>query len=394
LPGGIPIPEIKLPKRGPKENPDEIKVTVAGVDGTLRRLREKDIVLQTSPQRLLRFRLLAKTQFRNKQGDPIRDSLLHPGDQLSIQVSPDDEETALRVILLKNGSSAERSAAERPFDEATVRAPNAEDLGKTRTVTDRKPADAESTDAASAEPGASPASNSGAPATDQQVLSEAREAALRFLEGLPNFLVQQTTSRYFSTGFPARWQSIDVVTAEVASVEGKEQYRDIKINGIPSSAPPERSGAWSTGEFSTTLADLFVTSTNASFKRRGNDKLGSRASLVFDFSVEQPNSHWEMVSPDGRRYNPPFEGSVWIDQESRRVLRIEQRTTSMPNDFPSSKAELTLDFAFVKIDQKSYLMPAAAESLGCMRGSGACTRNVIEFKNYRKFTADSAIKYE
>jgi hypothetical protein len=101
-----------------------------------------------------------------------------------------------------------------------------------------------------------------------------------------------------------------------------------------------------------------------------------------------------MVSPDGRRYNPPFEGSVWIDQESRRVLRIEQRTTSMPNDFPSSKAELTLDFAFVKIDQKSYLMPAAAESLGCMRGSGACTRNVIEFKNYRKFTADSAIKYE
>src|SRR5262245_3866466 len=334
LPGGIPVPEIKLPKRGPKENPDEIKVTVADVNGTLRRLREKDIVIQTSPQRLLRFRLLAKTLFRNKQGDPIRDSLLHPGDQLSVQVSPDDEETALRVILLRNGSGAERAAAERPFDEATVRTPAAEDLGKSRTVTDRKPVEIETAEAAPVETGAAPAPNATGPVTDQQLLSEAREAATKFLEGLPNFLVQQTTSRYFSNTFPARWQSVDVVTAEVASVDGKEQYRDIKINGVSSNAPPERSGAWSTGEFSTTLADLFASATNASFKRRGSDKLGSRTSSVFDFTVAQPNSHWEMVSPDGRRYSPPFEGSVWIDQETRRVLRIEQRTISMPNDFP------------------------------------------------------------
>src|SRR5215470_3478553 len=58
IPVGIPVPEIKLPRRGTKDKPDEVKTTLASVDGTLRKLREKDLFLQASPQRLLRFRLL------------------------------------------------------------------------------------------------------------------------------------------------------------------------------------------------------------------------------------------------------------------------------------------------------------------------------------------------
>src|SRR6266436_2129594 len=83
VPVGIPVPEIKLPKREPKSGSsnEETKVALASVEGTLRKMREKDLFLQTAPQRILRFRLLAKTLFRNKQGEPIRDSLLHPGDQ-------------------------------------------------------------------------------------------------------------------------------------------------------------------------------------------------------------------------------------------------------------------------------------------------------------------------
>ena len=202
------------------------------------------------------------------------------------------------------------------------------------------------------------------------------------------------TSRYFSASFPARWQPIDVVTADVACVDGKEDYRNVKVNGLPAGGPVERTGTWSTGEFSTTLEDLLSISTNARFRRRGEDKVAGRAAFVFDYAVAQANSHWVMISPDQRRYNPPFEGAIWIDKESRRVLRIEQRTTSMPQDFPSSKAEMILDYTFVKIDQKTYLLPGGSENLGCMRGSGACSRNVIEFRNYRKFTVDSAVKFD
>jgi hypothetical protein len=397
VPVGVPIPEVKLPRRGEKDKgkgaDSEVKLTLAAVDGSLRRLREKDLVLQTGSKKLLRFRLLAKTRFLNKEGEPIRDSLLHPGDQLSVQVNPDDEETALRVTLLKSASESERRTAELPFDEATARAPRAEDLGKAKTVSVEQSAPAET----AAEPNADEAPKTTAPAkapgSDSEIIQDAREVAARFTADLPNFTAQQFTTRYFSVTWPAHWQKLDEVTADIAHVDGKEEYRNIKVNGMPVNQPPERSGAWSTGEFSTTMEDVLSLATNARFKRRGDDRLSGRPALVFDLAVAQPNSHWSIVAPDGRALYPAYEGAIWIDKETRRVLRIEMRTVDLPQDFPFLKAESTLTYGFVKIDNKPYLLPAGSEALGCARGSGSCTRNTIEFKDYKKFTAESSITF-
>ena len=94
------------------------------------------------------------------------------------------------------------------------------------------------------------------PATDDEVIAAARDAADRLTEGLPDFIVQQNTTRYFSRALPPQWQVLDVVTAEVTSVGGKEDYRNIMVNGKPSNRPIEKTGAWSTGEFQTTLESL------------------------------------------------------------------------------------------------------------------------------------------
>src|SRR3954452_5687741 len=61
-PSRLPIPELKLPRRGEKDkkSESEVKMSLAAVDGSLRRLRDKDLVLQNGPKKLLRFRLLAK----------------------------------------------------------------------------------------------------------------------------------------------------------------------------------------------------------------------------------------------------------------------------------------------------------------------------------------------
>ena len=435
---GVPVPEVKLPrKKTEKENQRaDAKATLAPVDGALRKLGEKDLLLETGRDTVLRFRLLAKTQFRDKAGEPIRDSLLHPGDRLTVEVSPDDEETALRVVLVRGGSSAERAASERPVNEAVVRAPKAADLGKARQVSMGTKADnAESVeepaarsepasppaapDAPPAAPGAPPAgpgappTGPGAPpaapgaaeprepgappairrGTDDEIIAAAREASAAFSATLPSFLVHQVTSRYYSNSFPARWLSIDVVTCELAYSNGKEDYRDMRVDGVPVSRPPESTGAWSTGEFGTTLEDLMSLETHAAFHRRGSDHIGSRAAVVFDYTVEQPNSHWTIVSPDERRYSPAYHGSIWIDSETRRVLRIEQLTTGMPRDFYLSKAEAVLEYGYATIDQKRYLLPLSGENIGCMSGSGTCKRNAIEFRNYRKFEAESTIRY-
>ena len=409
VPIGLPVPEIKLPKKGDKDkskSEGEVKMTLANVDGALRKLGEKDLVLQSGPKTLLHFRLLAKTQFRSKDGESIRDSLLRPGDQLSIQVNSDDDETAIRVTLLKTGSASERAAAELPYDEASVRAPKDEDLGKRHNVAvqqsdkpdaDTSPASPPSEPAAAAAPdapAAAPTPSVSRPlGTDDQVIQEAREEASKFTEGLPNFTAKQLTTRYFSQTWPARWQKIDEVTAEVACVDGKEDYRNIQVNGSPVGKAPERTGTWSTGEFATTLEDVLAFQTAAKFKRRGDERIAARSAVVFDYTVAQPNSHWTLVSPDGRQYKPAYEGSIWIDKDTRRVLRVEQRTIDVPKDFPLLKAESVVSYSFVNIDRKPYLLPATSENLGCWRGSGTCVRNTIEFQDYKKFTAESSVSF-
>src|SRR5262249_3471073 len=56
--------------------------------------------------------------------------------------------------------------------------------------------------------------------------------------------------------------------------------------------------------------------------------------------------------------------------------------------FPLDQVESSVDYAFVQIGGNSVLLPSHAEGLGCDRPGGGCNRNVIDFRDYRKYTAD------
>jgi hypothetical protein len=424
---GIPMPSIHLPKRKPKtESTNTSKVMVASVEGTLRKLGEKDLLLQTSSSRVLKFRLIAKTEFLGKDSKPIRDSLLHPGDRLTIDTNPDDPETALHVILAKSGSKSDRETAEAPVEEASISTPTSADLGRPHSSTshdnggstsdssisdstpppssnngDREPSlgsrPVSDTRGASDTPVRDPigeATRAPIPSSDDMVINDARDAASVFTAGLPNFLVEQATTRYQGTGYPTNWRAMDVVTCEVASVNGKEDYRNIRINGRATNGKPEDSGSWSTGEFTITLEDVLSYSTAAAFTKRGEDNVAGRPAFVYNMSVQQPYSHWTLVSTNGRQYTPAYHGSLWIDKDSRRVLRIEQVAQGMPRDFAYDKAESIIEYGFVNIEGKSFLLPVRGENMACETGTRNCSRNVIEFRNYRKFGADSSVTFD
>lgn len=78
----------------------EARPTPTSIAGSLRKLSEKDLYLQTDDKNVRKFRLIAKTQFSDPHGAAVRDSLLRPGDQLSVLVYPDDPETAVGVLLV------------------------------------------------------------------------------------------------------------------------------------------------------------------------------------------------------------------------------------------------------------------------------------------------------
>src|SRR5260370_14412386 len=126
---------------------------------------------------------------------------------------------------------------------------------------------------------------------------------------------------------------MDVVSADVIYEDHKERYDPRAINGKPVKNKIEDSGAWSTGEFGTVLDDLFSPAPAADFKYKGNRTVLRRPAMLFDFEVTHPHSHWKIQVP-GQAIQPAYHGSVWIDKETARVVRIEMQAVQDPADGP------------------------------------------------------------
>ncbi len=230
---------------------------------------------------------------------------------------------------------------------------------------------------------------------EEAILEKAREEAGSFLETLPNYVCQEMMTRYQSEGGSKNWQPYDVISMALVYEKGHESYRNLQINGKATKKKIEDlSGAWSTGEFGSVLADVFSPATAADFEYRKQTRVGGRAAMVYDFSVEREHSHWRIMVAS-QLILPPYQGSVWIDKETKRVLRIEMQATHIPDAFPADKVEMATDYEFVRFgEEKQFLVPVHAESLGCQRDSGTCTRNAIDFRNYHKFSGESVITFD
>jgi len=239
-----------------------------------------------------------------------------------------------------------------------------------------------------------PAASQSIPLGDDPVITKARDAAFAYSETLPNYLVQQMTTRYQTDRPKAGWTAQDIVTADLTYEEGRESYKNIKIgNKSVNKAMDEIPGARSTGEFSTMLEQLFETGA-AKFRPAGQETIRNRPAYRYNFEIARELSRWRVEAPS-QLYFPAMKGSVWIDKETSRVLRIEQQGKPMPALFPFDTIESTADYDFIRLGTSGpYLLPVEAEVLMCQRGTSICSLNKIEFRNYRKFGAESDITFE
>jgi hypothetical protein len=240
-------------------------------------------------------------------------------------------------------------------------------------------------------PDSSPESpSSEAPAPTAPLIERARYAAFQFSQKLPNFICQEYMARYAQRGEDKR--PLDVVSAEVVYNDGQESYRNVKVGGRPTEkGMMEMKGSRSTGEFASTLLDLFASSTDAQFQAGGRTVISGLIAQVYDFRVRQENSHW-LVEAESQKIRPAYKGAVWIDPATARVLRIEMEATEIPPDFPMDRIETAVDYAYTTIATNSSLLPVHAETLGCERSSPDCSHNIIDFRNYHQFKADVKIR--
>jgi len=415
IPGQVPPGgrETQLPRRGKNSNSDAGAATTKTVSGVVRVLEAKSFDLETEDTRILSIQITDKTVKPDelKVGDGVdvettqdKDGLFQavnvhvnkkveqainasdrmepegrtaPPPTIMVRPGPTHDSDDAGPPVLKRGKPVARASSTQPDDnDVTPVTPTS------ATPTPAKP------------PPAAPLASVAPPVNPRMAFVEkARGVAVAYVEGLPNYVCQEVTTRYISETRQPSWQVIDVVAAEVVYENRKESYRNLTINGKPTKKAPEDTGAWSTGEFGTILRNLFDPGSDADFRYTEDDTIERQSASVYKFAVERQRSSWKIWVP-GQYILPAYKGSIWIDKHTANVLRIEMQAEEIPQEFPRIAVETAVDYDYITLGTPDkFLLPVHAEVLSCARGSNECERNVIEFRNYHKFTGESTIKF-
>jgi len=447
---GPTIPGIPIPRKSKTQPTKDASEPLPNFRGKLKQMDAKTITLELGDNRQLEFKRTDKTKFF-KNGDELKSPDFKPGDQVSIE-GPEDPHgymVAVNVYWEKSASAAAQTSDEKdgavdtwkdaPGPSGPVAAEHATEVAPPPARPDPndpgppklqrgKPADSARERAPAPPPDVPVAASlpppvaapppapetevirqpSGVPSgprgdedtapsflrSDDPLIRKAANAALDFTETLPNYVCQEMMARFQSETHPASFEPIDVVKTEVVYENGKEDYRNITVNGKAVKGKMEETGgSWSTGEFGTLLIDLFSPATAADFHFRRDSRAGSVLAKMYDFDVAREHSHWS-IHAGAQMYQPAFSGAVWIDPKTSRVLRIEMQAKGMPGEFPLDHVESATDYEYIRLgDAQQYLLPVHAETLSCQRSSNLCAKNVIDFRNYHKYTGESNIQF-
>jgi hypothetical protein len=232
------------------------------------------------------------------------------------------------------------------------------------------------------------------PEEQKRIIEDARANALSYSKRLPDFICLQLTRRYVDpSGLEVDWIKYDEIKARLSYFEQKEDYKVISVNEQLTNKPYDAlGGAISQGEFGSMLAQLFERQTRAEFDWDHHSELRGRKVWVFRFRVPREHSKWLISWQRTREVISGYKGLIYIDKDTGMVLRLSTVTEDLPRDFPIHEAREVLEYGFAKIAERDYLLPLHATVR--MREAKFLTRNEVEFRLYRKFTADASIAFD
>ncbi len=251
-----------------------------------------------------------------------------------------------------------------------------------------------------AQPSAAPAASQTPPeipappsAEWKQVIEQVRDYALTYTRRLPDFICTQVTRRYVDPAGLEIWQLEDTLTARLSYFEQKEDYKLMLVNGAYTTAPYLGvGGAISTGEFGSMMREIFDRRTRTIFQWERWATLRGRRAYVFSYRVAQPDSQWVVEYEKQDRVVPGYHGLIYVDKESVVVTRITLEADDIPPTFPLQQVSSMLDYDYATIGDRQYMLPLRAEMR--MRRGKFLMKNDVEFRLYRKFSAEATITFE
>lgn len=231
----------------------------------------------------------------------------------------------------------------------------------------------------------------------KQALQETREFALSYTKSLPDFLCVQVTrrsvDRHFEIGSDGSWAPEDRIIEKLTYFDHKENYEMLQHNDTATLGKTWETlgGSFSRGEWATLLAEIFDPGTHTSFKwlRWGN--LRGNLTHVYQYSVEQEYSQESISYQNTQKIVAGFHGLIYVQKGPNVILRITVEP-EIPPSFPVQDVDQTVDYDYQKIGDQTYLLPLRSQVQ--MRDGHIASRNEIEWRQYRKYSADTSITYD
>jgi hypothetical protein len=234
--------------------------------------------------------------------------------------------------------------------------------------------------------------------TQKKILADATDFAFHHEQSLPDFLCLQTTRRF--QDFPSRdvpgheeWRPVDIIVERLAYVEHHEDYKVIEINGVASGIDHSKlGGASSSGEFGSVMKGIFAPETAATFNWQTWFTLRGRPMHVYAYHVSVARSDYHVIVPQlSKDLVTAYHGLIFIDDHRHFIHRITLHADGIPPGFPLQDVSLMLDYEYTRIGDADYLLPLNFELRS--REGEIQIKNDVNYTEYRKFTADSNLKF-
>ncbi len=230
-----------------------------------------------------------------------------------------------------------------------------------------------------------------------RALQTAQEIALNYTANLPNFLCTEHVTRSFAGSGSEQWKRYDSLTIDVGYSRRGEIYKLQAIDDKPTTKKLADIGGYSSGgEFGSILKTVFHPDVAAQFRFERWENIRDRTVYVFQFRIDPRRSTYQVdLRSRGKRYKSRIgmKGAVYIDRETKQVLRLSYEGDRLPGKWPQTiRTPTILDYDFAEIGGKQYLLPKRVDSRVLLPDGD--NRNEIEFRNYRKFSADVTLTFE
>jgi len=218
-----------------------------------------------------------------------------------------------------------------------------------------------------------------------QVIERARQNALDYMQSLPNFMCVQVTNRSFDPSGTGRWKPRDSIAELLRYHDHAETRTTLEVDGRGSTTDRQgMQGSLSAGEFGGVLRAIFSPSAQGEFTWKETDALNSGTVQVFTYRVPLAHSSFAVAGSNGKEVLVGFHGQVFVDSATQSVRRLTLIADDLPKGFPTHSTRIDVDYDYVAIGDRDYLVPVSAE-MRLTQGRHEAVLNTMEFRDYRHF---------